>query len=109
MGIDPDCATGQAAEGLASGFQDASPLKPRAAAMDVWPETAHDYVIRAEHGDASGEKDEPGYDRQKAAEHAEDQQANAENGANNVAHASNYVKHDRSVSAQGGKMKAWRC
>ena len=103
MGIDPGGPAGQAPERLASGFQDAPPLEPRAAAVDVWLETAHDYVIRAQYRDSRGEKYESRDDGQKTADHAQDQQADAENCANNVAHASYYVKDDRSVQVRAVK------
>ncbi len=52
--------------------------------MDVGKETAHDRMVRAEHRDPSGEKYEPGNHRQQTANRAQDQQANPDNGADNV-------------------------
>ena len=72
MGLDPDRPAGQAAEKLIPRLQNASPLEPRTKALDVGLEPANNHVIRAEYRDSRGEKNEPGHNRQQAADHAQD-------------------------------------
>lgn len=47
-------------------------------------ETADDRMVRAEHRDSGCEKHEPWNDRQETADHAQDQQANPDDCADDV-------------------------
>ena len=85
-------------------FQDAPPLQPCSHpvpnAMEVRHQTPHNDVIRTKDRDPRGEKDEPRHHREQASDYAENQQAYAQDGAEDVAHTIHYASADGSVSWQ---------
>lgn len=60
--------------------------------MNQRTKTAHDRVVRTQHRDPRGKEHEARHDRQDAADHAQNQQADAENRPHGVPRITHYFQ-----------------